>query len=76
MLVPNVGSPGWKKEHQITSSPSGDSDVTKVAKVAIENPILGKADLRHVKTSPKDKISKQVTKVAFRQFQNVNKASC
>jgi len=73
MLVPSVGSPGGKRDVPITSTPPGTSEVTELAQEAIENPILGQAELRNVKMSPKGKVPQRVTKAAFKLFAQLNK---
>jgi len=77
MLVPNVGSPSEKREIPVTNNLPGASEVSEFAEDVIENPVIGKVDLkkRETETSPKDKVSKQTTKAAFRYFQSVNKSS-
>jgi len=77
MIVPNVGSPGGKREIPVTNNPPGTSEVSKLAEDVLENPVIGKVDLkkRDTETSPKDKVSKQTTKAAFKYFQSINRSS-
>jgi hypothetical protein len=73
MLTP-IGSTGGKGDIPVTKTAPGALEVSEVAQDAIENPILGKAELKHVKMSPKDKVTKRVTTAAFTEFTRLNKA--
>lgn len=76
MSVKKVGPADWYDNHRIDVRPPGKSEkISDLAEDVIENPILGQKSLRNVALSPKDKVSKQTTKAAFKYFQAVNKAS-
>ena len=74
MLTP-IGSTGGKGDIPVTRTAPGASEVSELAQDAIENPVIGKVDLkkRDTEASPKDKVSKQTTKAAFKYFQSINK---
>jgi hypothetical protein len=77
MLTPSIGSPGGKREIPVSNNPPETTDYSEIAEDVLENPVLGKVDLkkRETEASPKDKVTKRVTSTAFKEFQRLNKPS-
>ncbi len=75
MLVPNVGSPGGKRELPVTNNLPGASDVSELAQDTLETAVFKAKEFDAEKKIPNKKEAQKAEKVAFTAFEKTNEAN-
>ena len=74
MLVPNVGSPGGKRELPVSNNLPGASEVSELAQDTLETAVFKAKEFDGATKIPNKKEAKKAQKIAFTAFEKTNEA--